>query len=79
MNASDYTGPIRKSMLESSRSGAGPALGLRGRLLNDLIVPPVVNGWGGAVPAESCKIVPCSSVQNTRVPVEPFVSGTPVA
>ena len=44
-----------------------------------LIVPPAVNGWGGAVPAESCQIVPCSSVPNARVPVEPFVNGTPVA
>ena len=36
-------------------------------------------GWGGAVPAEFCQIVPCSSVANARVPVEPFVNGTPVA
>jgi hypothetical protein len=32
-------------------------------------------------PSRPCagQIVPCSSVPNARVPVEPFVSGTPVA
>jgi hypothetical protein len=40
-----------------------------------LIVPPTVNGCGGATPAMSCQIVPGSSVANARVPVDPTDRG----